>query len=347
MTNRVNEGSALEVIVERLVINEELPHSNPPGRHSWRGDFLGTSGMVKIEPNAREAKLLISIIHDGKAELDEAFEVRLGNPAPGLQIGGPPRFQVSIVDHDPPSIVDRSFRPEIESALPMTALPDGGILVASTQPAPMNRPDSPSFVGVLSKLKLDGSIDHSFQQSTSRNSTAIARVAAYPNGKLLVASVGSIGYGVSISRLFPDGSSDPSFKAPRFPFETLLGIGTREDGLAVMSTGARTILLRDDGSIDDSFMIGPASAFCLQSDGKVLVRKEYAAAYNPVSVHRYRPLARMPNSGAPSSSRDPAVYVAVSSQLVPARRGRLHAGNFEQIYGIRLSGLAKLQTNGV
>jgi hypothetical protein len=138
MTNRVAEGSSLEVLVERLgdVDAESLTAvlETRNGTAVAGEDFVGISTNITIAPGARTTKVSIPIIRDGKAELEETFELALTTPGPGLEIGGAPRFNVTIPDKDPPSIVDLSFRPEKVSAGPVAVQADGMILVTETRP---------------------------------------------------------------------------------------------------------------------------------------------------------------------------------------------------------------------
>lgn len=339
-TNRVAEGSTLQVIVERLgdldatLLTATLETRS--GTAIAGQDFVAISTNVMIAPGARTAIVSIPILPDGKAELEEKFEVVLRNPALGLHIGGRSRLEVTIADADPPSVVDLSFHTDSGWSGPVAVQADGKILTPAG--------------ATLLRLNSDGTVDSSFQQTLLTN--RIASIEPYADGRVLVATMEATWNccGFFLSRLRADGTIDRAFTPPPFRGSKLLGLYTRPDGKAIIASGGGILLLNEDGSRDNSLAFERnviPTAFALQADGKFLLHEHLAAIFNYVSIQRH-----LPNGSLDSTFRAPWFALDGTPEQVTsiatAPDGSVYfSGFFQHLQGIRLPGLAKVHSNGV
>jgi uncharacterized delta-60 repeat protein len=160
--------------------------------------------------------------------------------------------------------------------------PDGKILVGGY----FTEYSGVSYNNII-RLNDDGSIDESFVIGTGFNNT-IFSIALQPDGKILVGGEYNEYSGVSsnyIIRLNNDGSIDSSFVIGTGFNQIVLTIELQSDGKILVGGGYneysgvssnRIIRLNNDGSIDESFIVGDGFdnsvyTIALQSDGKILV----------------------------------------------------------------------------
>jgi uncharacterized delta-60 repeat protein len=173
-----------------------------------------------------------------------------------------------------PGRLDYTFNPETRglwdksdpqaSVSTLALQPDGKVLVGGARG--------------LVRLNSDGSLDTSFQATT----TAVSKLLALADGRVVV-----VYDGAGMARLNPDGTMDKSFKTPVWlrpgasvsiqglaliaGGQLLIGIGSLPAGVILSSD---LIRLNFDGSIDSGFqaaMTEPVGVFTVQPDGKIVL----------------------------------------------------------------------------
>jgi uncharacterized delta-60 repeat protein len=232
---------------------------------------------------------------------------------------------------------------------------DGKILVGG---------DFTSYSGVsinrIIRLNTDGSVDNSFVIGTGFTTT-VNTITLQSDGKILVGGVFTSYSGVSrnrIIRLNTDGSVDTSFVIGTGFNSIVNTIALQSDGKMLVGgqftsySGVSKnyiIRLNDDGSIDNSFVIGTGfnnyvNTIALQSDGKILVGGLFSS-YSGVSSNR---IIRLNTNGSVDNSFIIGTgFNSTTSSIELQSDGKiLVGGNFTSYNDVSIGRFAVISPNG-
>lgn len=199
----------------------------------------------------------------------------------------------------------------------------------------------------IARLNADGSVDTTFQVVKGPNGP-VKSVAAQTDGKLLIAGPFLTFNGEPVNqliRLNPDGTRDATFSpAPIFPSSTPdFSILVQPDGNILFSTGSRIHRFRPNGANDPAFNAGSplfeaATAIALQSDGQILVGRQFSTA--TFGVRRYS------STGGVDGSFSPRTNNPVTAIFVQSDGKILIGGNFTVSNNVGINTLARLNSDG-
>jgi uncharacterized delta-60 repeat protein len=172
-----------------------------------------------------------------------------------------------------------------------------------------------ALTGHIALLSQGGPLDTSMDNDPGLSSTlgTVRALARQPDGKLLVGGYFQYHNGQprsAIVRLNADGSNDPTFTSPLYPYALVRTIAVQPDGKLVVGGEftsseyanavpgpARLVRLNADGSRDNTFTIGSGIGqgtdltayvhdLALQADGKIIVGGHFQTVDVEDSYHQ-------------------------------------------------------------
>ncbi len=229
------------------------------------------------------------------------------------------------------------------------------------------RPDGKMFVGggfqytssaaivdYFCRLNANGSLDGTFNTGPTGPLDQILRVAAQPDGRVLIGgqfvSVSGVPRGC-VARLLPDGSLDNSFLGGLAGADrAVLSLVVQDDGRILIGGEFSTVngvprlgvaRLNADGTLDTSFtndLGGSVHALALQGDGKIL-----AGGYG-----RANNLARLNADGSVDTTFASSMtgWTGVMCLALQSDGKVLLGGQFTTVNGVACNHLARLNANG-
>ena len=162
---------------------------------------------------------------------------------------------------------------QIASKISGFELPDGRVLLASSQPFINGRTN----MGVVARLMADGHLDTTFKPSFVSQPSVLA-AALQPDGNLLVAGhpfTNMPGHNLNVVRIMADGSIDPAFALPipaSVPANAqIAALAVHNDGRIVASTtGGFIARYTSSGERDANFQTFPKPVTCLSASIAIL-----------------------------------------------------------------------------
>lgn len=219
---------------------------------------------------------------------------------------------------------------------------------------------------LLARLNPDGSLDTSLVLTASSATGAeLGALALQPDGRLLVSGVGLTGGTLSSDflRLTSSGAPDPSFTNSTAAWPTGPAgshpLQVQSDGKIIISnynsngngrTAGQVARLLADGSTDTSFQFPAAgagiTAVQLLPGGEMLVGSEadqYGSGPRRTGLALLRPDGSLNTSFAPRLQETGSI----EAMVVQADGHILIGGQFDELNGSAVNGLARLSANGV
>ncbi|MBM3883691.1 MAG: hypothetical protein FJ387_28955 [Verrucomicrobia bacterium] len=223
----------------------------------------------------------------------------------------------------------------------------------------------------LARLEAQGGLDAAFEVPVGGADVVLTAVRLQPDGKVLIGGAFDEVHGVArrgVARLNADGSLDRSFD-PGTGVGNQLGyvndLALYADG-GVLVAGFFTefngvpagglVRLRSNGSVDPGFIalldsgagLPEVMVARVQSDGKALI----AGFFDTVDFLSRPGLARLSGDGSLDEGFDPlGGFTGISPaihDMVPLANGTtLVAGDFDNLHGVPLNGLARLRSDGM
>lgn len=271
--------------------------------------------------------------------------------------GGVEEPGVVDLSFDTSHILENSFR-----CSSMAELPDGKLLVIGSFKYEANL----SNAGIH-RLNANGSLDTDFIGQVLPSALS-GDLAVQSDGKILCGLRGNNSNQVSIGRLFPDGSIDPSFtvtftQADAESYASIEQITPLRDGRILVAGNFSAVngqaqngiaSLLPDGSFDSDFrplvtydeFDGLVSTIAVQADGKILI----GGAFKQVNGEPRNNIVRLNPDGSVDSLLNFDIGDGANSQvtsLVLQRDGKiLVAGYFDQFDGVAINSLVRLLPDG-
>ena len=211
---------------------------------------------------------------------------------------------------------------------------DGKILAAGE----LFRLDGGPSSGIL-RFQVDGTIDDSFKLLP--DGAVADQIAVDAEDRIVMSGFipTSIGYGMTLARLLPDGSVDGSFSGPN---PTTAPMALQLDGKVItvericMNNCMSVARYLSDGSADSGFS-GPnvtlLSAIAVQSDGKVVIGGEWSLLGTTSQPN----CGRLNEDGTVDDEFHPLVNSAVNTITVQGNGKIVIAGSFSSVNGNRLT----------
>jgi uncharacterized delta-60 repeat protein len=239
-------------------------------------------GSGKIDPGYGGAGTLHTQFDDPQYGLDGGFQRLLPAPGDRLYVISAmqgdnccyaPALEVNLVDRHGDSVWDRLVHMEPAALGDVVVTPDGGLLIGGGQPA------GNVSGGFIAALDANGSPEPRFDGSSELPLDApVSALALQPDGRLLVASPGRVGFssegtelcldeGWTLRRMDSSGLLDPGFgtdgRLRSAQVDSRDGVNScrisrlflEPDGRIVLE-GHRTYRLNANGSVDSSFRNG-------------------------------------------------------------------------------------------
>ncbi|MFN0277662.1 MAG: FG-GAP-like repeat-containing protein [Pyrinomonadaceae bacterium] len=236
------------------------------------------------------------------------------------------------------------------SVLEIVLQPDGRILVGGS---------FTNYNGVaargLMRLNADGSLDTTFNPvGTGVYGGRVTSIVIQPDGKIIVAGQGTLGYNdvanAGIFRINPDGSIDNTFVSG-FPTTSNISIeqvALQSDGKIVIAMDFNStyggvevsslLRINSDATLDSSFDVGSdfqgsIYGLAIQSDGRIVIGGFFSVDNNISRI----PLARVNVNGTLDMSFTPPTFSEAYAEFVSIRPdGKiLAAGTFNQNTGFK------------
>lgn len=203
--------------------------------------------------------------------------------------------------------IDPNFDPGVGPSWSVEALavqPDGKVIIGGNfnQVSGVNRSS-------IARLNEDGSYDATFGTSPFAEKIFVRTIQLQPDGKVLVggsfyANLTFPDSPTPLTRLLPDGSTDPSFVDPGLGKGFSVGaLQQQPDGKILVGGGTNTVpnanvnqflnRLNANGALDTSFKSGAIgssnsalAALAMQGDGKVIVGGQFSTSPNSI-IYNY------------------------------------------------------------
>ncbi|HEX7999882.1 MAG TPA: FG-GAP-like repeat-containing protein [Pyrinomonadaceae bacterium] len=218
-----------------------------------------------------------------------------------------------------------------------------------------------AVVSLLSSASVNagGRLDSRFNPVVEGlGNTPVRALAAYANGKTLIAGDFTVSNGIGrtrLARLNADGSLDTSFNPGAGVNSQVSSIVIQPNGLILVCGGFTSVngqgrkyiaRLNPDGSVDTSFNDAGAnssiSAVALQADGKILIGGFFSLVSGVVRNH----IARLNEDGTLDASFVASTTNSVTAVCVQADGKIVIGGIFEGVNATARRGLARLNADG-
>lgn len=259
-----------------------------------------------------------------------------------ITVGGVTQFYFARLDAD--GTLDTAYPATFDASVrALAAQPDGKVLAVGEfgNYDPFGTPIARVRVA---RLNADGTLDTSFNPGTGANNTVL-RVAAQPDGKIIIAGRFTTYNGTArsrIARLNANGSLDTAFVPPTLDGD-VLALGLQPDGKIIIAgqfttaggTARKNIArLNANGSLDTSFdaaITGPATrvtGLVIDTAGRVV----FGGSFETVGGATRICLARVLSTGALDSGWN--VTADTIMEVAAAADGRiLIGGEFVSVSG--------------
>jgi uncharacterized delta-60 repeat protein len=296
-------------------------------------DFSWTSAIVT---NSSGAVLSTAIQPDGKILIGGSF----------TNIQGIVRERIARLNAD--GALDETFMSGLPGAngtvRSVVLQADGKVLIAGefTNVNGVAR-------GLIARLNVDGSVDHTFGNGLSGANGAVWSLAVQNDGKVLIGGFFATVNDVSrnrIARLNADGSLDTDFGTGVVQ-NSVLCIALQSDGRVLVGGTSRIIRLNPDGSLDNTFAGagGSVLSVAVQNDGRMLIGGFFTSV-NGVIRNR---IARLNADGTLDATFGDALSGADSTVRSVAAQGDgkvLIVGQFGVVNGMGRTRIARLNADG-